>query len=416
MLKDKFPGYKVAFGCFLIMFIHLGVLGSIGVFIPSIAKELSIPMSSISLVVTFATSSAFICSLFATQFIAKVTAKRAMYFATVVCAFHYVIFGFTQNVWFIYLGGTLAGAVMGFGTNVAAASVIAEWFIDRRSTVVGLVFGGAGFGSSVAMFFSGILIENFGWRSAYFILATVILVFGILANFLFIKSPQELNEKPLGWEKQLDNENNKQATVGGVSFAEARKSSTFYMWWTAILLIAMLITGYTSFAPTFWQEAGMTHLQSSNYISLLSLMGAISVMVSGALAEKFGVKFFVLYNTVAFTAGTVLLVMFPNSGTVITLITIVLVAVAYPSSNSLPATITASGFGNLEYGKIMAQLSTAGYLGKALLPIILGQVHKITGSLSLGFVILSVFSIIGLLLFLTGYKLAPYKETNSLSS
>lgn len=405
--KEKFSGYSVAFGCFLIMFVHLGVLQSIGVFLPHFSKDLNIPMSQLSLSVTFATTSAFLCSLVATRVISKLTPKWSLFMSTLICAGHYVLFGVATNVYFIWFGCILGGFVIGFGTNVAAASIISEWFIEKRATVLGAVFGGTGFGGAVTILLAGNLIEQFGWRKTYFIMSVGILLLGSIANFVFIKTPESLKQKPLGWEKQ---EQAKEENVVGVTYEEAKKSPTFKLWWIALALGAMLYGSYASFGPTFWQSEGMSHIQSSNYISLLALLGAALAMISGGLADKFGEKFYVVYPIISFILGTTLLVMFPNSSSFITLITIVLIAISYPTSAAYPATITSAGFGNKDYAKIQGQLMAATYLGKSIYPIILGQSDKFTGSMRTGFIILIILAVVAILLFLTGFKKAPIKN------
>ena len=406
--KEKFSGYKVAFGCFLIMFVHLGVLQSMGVFLPHLSNDLNIPMSQASLVVTFATTSAFLCSLVATRVISKLTPKWTLLMATLICAGHYVLFSFTTGVAVVWLGGVLGGFVMGFGTNVVAAGIISEWFIEKRATVLGAVFGGAGFGGAITILIAGYLIEQFGWRTSYLILAAAILVIGLSVNFLLIKTPEELNQKPLGWEKEEAKISEAQE---GVTYDEAKKSTTFKLWWVALALAAMLYGSYTSFGPTFWQSEGMSHIQSSNYISLLALLGAGLAMISGSLADKFGEKLYVMYPIISFIIGTVLLILFPNSSSLITIVTIVLIAISYPTSAAYPATITPAGFGNKDYAKIQGQLMAATYFGKALYPIILGQSDKFTGSMKTGFIILIVFGLIAMALFLLGFKKAPIKNT-----
>lgn len=405
--KDKFSGYSVAFGCFLIMFVHLGVLSSIGIFLPHVSKDLNVPMSQVSLVVTFATVSAFLCSLIATKVISKLTPKWSLFMATLICAGHYVLFGFSTNVFFIWGGGILAGFVLGFGSNVAVAGIISEWFIEKRATVLGAVFGGTGFGGAITILLAGYLIEKFGWRTSYFIMATGIVVIGVIANLLFIKTPKDLNEKPLGWDSQ---EQGTKEELNGITYEEAVKTTTFKVWWVALALGAMLYGSYTSFGPAFWQSEGMSHIQSSNYISLLALLGAGLAMLSGGIADKFGGKIYAIYPIVSYIFGTILLIIFPNSSSFITVITVFFIAVSFPASTAYPATITPAAFGNKDYAKIQGQLMAATYFGRSIYPIILGQSDKFTGSMKTGFVILIGLAVLSIVLFLIGFKKAPVKQ------
>lgn len=406
MQSKIFYGYRVAFGSFIVMLTHLGFLGCIGVFMPHIAKTLNSPLSDVSLVVTTATGGAFVCSLFASKLITALTPKRTLYLSSVVCALHYVVFGFAPHVSWFWIGGVMAGFVMGFGTNVAVASIISAWFIEKRSTVIGLVFGGAGFGSAIAMFVAGQLIENFGWRTSYFILAAVILVLGIVPNLFLIRLPEQKKMKPLGWEKQEELEKTSSESTG-LTLAEAKQTPTFKLWWVAILLISMLFTGFSSFAPSFFQASGMTHLQSTNITSITNLVGAVFIMLSGMIAERFGIRIYISYILISFMIGTSLMATFPNTSFLLTALTIAFIALSAPASNSFPPTITTVGFGTKDYTKIVAQFASANYLSKAVMPIIMGQIDRVTGSLRTGFIFQVFLAFIGLSLLLIGLKMAP---------
>lgn len=391
------------------MFVHLGVLSSVGIFIPHITKELGIGMSQVSLVVTFATGSAFICSLFASRVIQKISAKTSLYLATTICALHYVLFGFTTNVYYIWLGGVMAGFVMGFGTNVAIATILSDWFIEKRATVLGIVFGGSSFGGAITMFIAGFLIEHFGWRKSYFIMAFFIMLIGCLANFLLIKSTEEKNQLPLGADTKEQNVGNVEETEIGLDYEDAKKSKTYVYWWIALFLGSMTYSSYTSFAPSYWQAEGMSHLQSSSYVSLLSLLAAVSIMMSGRICDKLGIKAYLFYPLISFVIGTFLFVKMPNYTVLMTIITVVLIALSAPTSTAFPATVTPFGFGLKDYVKIQGHLMVPTYLGKAVAPILLGQINNITGSMRLGFTILGVFAALAFVLLILGLNKAPIK-------
>ena len=38
---ERFSGYRVLIGCFLVMFVHLGMLSSLGIFIPRMVPDLN---------------------------------------------------------------------------------------------------------------------------------------------------------------------------------------------------------------------------------------------------------------------------------------------------------------------------------------------------------------------------------------
>lgn len=413
--KKIFWGYPTAVGCFVIMFVHLGMLTTIGLFIPAIAGGIGASISQVSQVIAVATLGSFVTSFFVSKLITKLSAKRLLILATISCAAHFFIYGISPNVFVVYIGGVFGGFAMGAGANAVNASILSSWFIEKRSSVIGLVFGGAAFGGAVTQFVAGRLIDSVGWRSAYFILAVAILVLGISANIIFIRDPNKVGQKPLGWEKfQAAAGGEEAAATSGMLLTQARKSVSFWLIMVGVVFCGVLITGFTSFSPSYWQLNGMSQVDSSQYISLFSLIGAFGTMLAGFIANKFGNKVFIAYMMICYIVGMVLMVMWPNNMTAtFTMLAVCITAFSFPLSTSVPATVTTESFGNRDYTKICAWFMAALYLGKAMSSVVLGSVLDITGSLRGGFVLLGIFAGISLVCIFVGILLA-HKKTVSM--
>lgn len=79
-----------------------------------------------------------------------------------------------DNVWGLYLRyGLLAVLCMGT-TNVTFAKLIALWFFKRRGLALGIVLAGVGAGGAVWSLLTQQLIDQFGWRLAYAVMAAII--------------------------------------------------------------------------------------------------------------------------------------------------------------------------------------------------------------------------------------------------
>ena len=54
--------------------------------------------------------------------------------------------GKSPELIFMYIAGGLASFAITFGTHAVCSSVIAEWFVEKRAQVTGMVLSGAGLG------------------------------------------------------------------------------------------------------------------------------------------------------------------------------------------------------------------------------------------------------------------------------
>ena len=102
---------------------------------------------------------------------------------------------------FYYIAGFLASFSITFGTHAVCSSVIADWFVEKREQISGIVFSGAGFGAAIWVFAAGQLFKVTDYKNCYRILSIFILAIGLFSVLVLIKSPKKLGQKPLGWDK-----------------------------------------------------------------------------------------------------------------------------------------------------------------------------------------------------------------------
>ena len=249
---ERFSGYRVLIGCFLVMFVHLGMLSSLGIFIPRMVPDLNETLGRVSLMTSFATIVAFVMSFITPKLLHKFSARVLLGVASVLCGIHFIMYGMAQNVYVLWAGASLGGVVLGCGTNAVIGTIISSWFIRKRSAIIGYVFGGAALGGAAVQFLGGRMIHAVGWRETYILLGVIGFAIALIANLLFIRDPQKLGQKPLGWEDAaVEHEKAEHVTETGVTAKAAMKTPSFWLLFVGIILAGFLITGFQSFAPAF---------------------------------------------------------------------------------------------------------------------------------------------------------------------
>lgn len=411
-ISKNFYGNKAAVACFFIMFFHLGLIGTVGLFIPEWVNEMkAYTLGQISFMVTVGSISSFIFNLFAGRIISKFGAKKTLLLASVFGCIHFVTYGMSHTPYGLYLGAALSGIPFAYGTHTVNATLISQWFIEKRASILGYVFGGASLGCALVVYLAGILIAKIGWHNTYFVLSAAWLIFGCGINLLFIKTPEQMGQKPLGWEKQdeidkltKDNE----ASKVGVDYSTALKSVAFWLLFISLVTVGMLITGFKTFAPTFWRTNGVTPIMASMYISIFLLISTAATMVSGKIAEKFGNKVFLLYLYTSFIVGLGIVIYSVTHLTpLIIIISIAVVGIAYPLYGTIPAQLTTNTFGDKDYAKISAQMMSAFYIGLGLVSPVFSAIFARTKSFVPIFMLLMVLAVIACVLQLIALKISP---------
>lgn len=413
MIESKYQktGIRVAIGCFIIMFIHLGTLGTAGLFIPQLVKSLKVPVSQVSLNVTFCSLTGFVFSLMVGKLSKKVSARMMILIGSIAGILHYSISAMANGVLLLYIGSILGGIKFGFGTHTCNAAIISQWFKDKKATVVGVVFSGAAFGSAVMMYISGILIDNIGWRSTYLIFAALHLFVAIPVNLFVLKEIKIISNDSIEVKNKVSHEPLEfESDNDSLTMSDIHRSTSFWMLLISMMLCGTLIIGFKTFVPSFWQLNGMTALASSKYISIFMIIATIATMVSGKIADKFGNKIYIAYLHTAFLMGMICVLLFSNKvDTIHVIIPVILVAVAYPLYGSIPATVTTESFGVKNYDRVCGELMAAFFIGQAIVSPIIGGLRDITGTYSAGFKIIFVFGLASCLMIEYAIKISTTK-------
>lgn len=414
METKKFSGYKTAVGCFICIFCNLGITSTIGVFLPYMATATGSTVPVLSWAVSIATVAAFIVSFFLPKLTGKIGGKGTLYLSTLLMIPYLLNSAFaTQGkAWMIYFHGFFGGVILALGTSAVNSIIISKWFIEKRSSLLGIVLGGGGFGTAVFQFLSGIFVNRWGMRTSYLIFLAIGLVVPSLANSLLIKDPDKVGQKPLGWEKAVDeNKGSAQAELPGIKFNDAQRSLSFWLCLIAIICCGPLITGFQTFAPTYWRSFGMNGGTAATWSSIWAAIGCVAVILLGQVANKWGNKIFITIINICYIIGMIFTIMWPvNKTTVVIIFSVLFLGFAYPLTTSVPATLCTESFGPKEYSKILAWFSAALYLGKAIASPLVSAIVSSTGSYVSAFTILTVMGGVSLVLILTSIIVSPYQK------
>lgn len=409
--ESKFKGGMVALGCFIIVFVNLGLASTIGITIPYLIEATGGTLSQVSLTITVATICSFIASFLIPKVIGKFGVKGTLYLCLLLLIPYMLFSGFANAIWMLYIHGMFGGFFLCWGTNATASIMISKWYIEKRSTMLGIVLGGGAFGAAVFQMLAGVLCEKYNVTICYIVILVIGLVVPGLANMLLLKEPEQVGQKPLGWEKaEADSGSSKELL--GLTFEEAKASPLFWLCLLAILLTGPLITGFQSFASSYWRSYGMDPGAASTYVSIFSAIGCVAVIVLGRVANRYGNKIYMTIICVSYIIGMIFASLWPtNMSTAYLAGAIIFCGISYPLTNAVPSTIATETFGPREYTKIISWMSAMLYLGKAVAsPLISTIVAKAAGGFVTAFIVLMIMCAISLVIILGVITASPYQK------
>ena len=407
--EKKFFGYKAAVGAFLVMFVNLGACTTLGIFLTSLSEYSGWDLGMVGYIGTVNTIGNVVLSIVAVKALSKLGARTTMLISVLACAIHVHLYTFAtpganiSSLVFYYLAGFMASFSITFGTHAVCSSVIADWFVEKREQISGVVFSGAGFGAAIWVFAAGQLFKFVDFKGCYRILSIFILAIGLFSVICLIKDPKKLGQKPLGWDKSSTDSTGESVEVPGVSKSEALRAPAFWVLAAALLFVCMSGSAYMSYAPSWWQTNGLDATAAANWNAIYLVISGAVLLAVGKVFAKTGPKAFTVIVCAAFVAAMACMVALNgHPATLILVGCVVFAALAYPLNASIPGLIGQSVFGGRDFAAISATLMTGVYIGQAFLAT--------EGGIGTAWIFFGATALVGMVLIIISISISPMKK------
>lgn len=387
-----FYGWYIVLAGLLTMGAGWGVFTNCAsLFIRPVTEELGFTRQAYSLNMSIVS----LCTMFSTLVVGKVFEKFGMLLvmrvSCLVASASFFCYSLFSTIPLFYLSSVILGLSLSFFTMVPMSILMSNWFYERRGLAVGITFMGSGLGGMVFNPIANYFITNFGWRSAFQVLAVCSLLLLVPAIFfIFRVRPQDMGLEPLGAEKVVQTPEGQAAAQEGTSYTDAVKSPLF--WLLCLFAACASTTGYTlmQFVAPHLADIGYSTSFAAAMVSLCMGMLAVGKIVLGWLYDRLGTRM-----ATVLSVGCILLGLGAMLFAQVPAMLILVVAgsslgcafgsVAHPI-------ITQNIYGRREYGSIFGLISASSSLGTAASPLISGTIFDMTGSYYLLFASMAALS------------------------
>jgi MFS family permease len=301
-------GWMVVGGSFGVMFAGFAATYSFSAFLAPLEREFSASRGDVSLVFSIAICLYFLLGAATGPLAARIGARPTILLGIAILALGLFLAGSASTI-----GGVFLGYGLGIGLGIACTYVpsvaaVQPWFTAQRGLASGLAVAGIGVGTLAGPPFAELLINAFGWRSAFAALAVTVLVVGGLAGAL-VTTPDTRGAapaEPVG--PALRSGSFRWLYAGGVligvgtfipfvhlvPYAEALGVPRA----TAVLLVGAIGAGSTAgrfllggLADRFGRDRSLAAMYAACGISLLLWLAASETWELFAIALAFGVSY-----------------------------------------------------------------------------------------------------------------------------
>jgi len=196
-----------------------------------------------------------------------------------------------SKLWYVYVFFAVLGIVQGCTSPVGYSVVVSHWFNRRRGLGLGLMMLGIGVGAIVVPPVAQRLIAMFGWRAAYAICGSSVLLVALpMATAFLSNDPKDKGLLPDG-DAEIDG-NTPQATaagaaVEGLSWHETWHSSTFWLLVSAFFLAGASVHACILHMPALLTDRGVSAQGAAAASSVVGLALVLARVGTGYLLDQF---------------------------------------------------------------------------------------------------------------------------------
>jgi len=199
---------------------------------------------------------------------------------------------------------TLADSFMGL---IPATTIVHRWFMTRRGVIMGFVNSGAGFGGLLFAPLMAVLVADFGWRHALYVLAVIILVLALPSLFLRDR-PADVGQWVDGVEGRVIPEYGEVDAIGTkqVRIGQMARRPLYWMVFFIFGVEAWSLAVYASDQGLFLKSVGVGSLASSGALGFSAGVAAVAGILLSRLNDKFSPYYVIIGSVVAMLIGSVL--------------------------------------------------------------------------------------------------------------
>ena len=298
-----------------------------------------------------------------------------------------ILVGMSHHAWqFITLFALVGISGLAAPNGLVTSVPVAKWFVRKRGRALALASAGLGISGIVFLPVTQWLIDGYGWRSAWQILALIFMIISVPASAMFLRrQPEDMGLRVDGDPPDAPAETEtgdlpRRPTAEEPAWTVRQAFRTATMWkLVAVFALAGLAQGGASFhrIPYFVEKAYDPLLVSWSFAADAG-GAAATALVAGWLADRVPIRFLAAASFAGFIVA-ILLMIYVSSAEMMFISTIV-----FGSSVGIGMIvhtyIFAAYYGRAFLGSIRGIVMPANLLSAGLGAPLVGYLHDYAGS------------------------------------
>lgn len=171
------------------------------IFVVPVSSSLGVQSSQFTFFITLIYLIGALAAPFAGNLMEKFDLRVILGASVVLVAGGMACCSFWTEIWQFYISGIIEGLGIVSLMFLAVPTLINRWFAIRTGFFIGLCLSMSGIGGAIWSMVGGVVFSISDWHFAYVVFAGIVLLLGLPASVLFIRSyPSEVGLRPYGSE------------------------------------------------------------------------------------------------------------------------------------------------------------------------------------------------------------------------
>jgi MFS family permease len=311
----------------------------------------------------------------------KIRVKKMLIFGSIVLSIALFGYSFITNKFEAYFIHFLLGVSMIAAGSVSCIILVSTWFREKRGLAIGIVLTGTSMGSAIFSPVNGYLLQEFGWRQSFQILAIFPLIILIYIVLVVQSAPSDINLMAFGKE---DVNQNPELLTQGMTYSEATKTHLFWLICICGFFVFYSLVGTVANIFLHIVELGFSEKEAQYYLMLYFIIAMIGKLLISLFTDYINPNLVFSICCVGMIVGSLGL---STMDSTYVLSSIIVMAISWGGIYSLYNLIIIKTFGLKSAGKINGTISMFEGGGALLGPFLMGYIFSCYHSYQIGFFI-----------------------------
>ena len=400
-LRTTYYGNWLVAAAFIAQFVSVGTQNYVvGVFLKPMTTELGWTRSEYTLARTLGQFVMAFTGFFIGGYVDRHGGRRPMTIGIVILSLSLFAISWVQTLWqWIVLNGlvlTVGAALVG---NLVVNITLSKWFVERRGRVVGTAAMGVSFAGIALPWLMTNLVDNFGWRTGWRLLAVGSAALIVPVTLMMRRSPEDHGLFPDG--RTAAEMAGARGGAAARDFAtsltrrEAMRTRAFYLIVVSFGLMGLSIPVLLLQTIPYMTDAGYSRSAAAFMITLTSIPALLTKPPWGYFIDRSDPTRLAAAGSVMNTVGLAMIIFAVRAGIhPLTYAGFLVLGCGWGGQIPLQEVVWASYFGRRYLGAVRSAALPLALLISASAPILTSYAYDRSGSYDFAFGVIAALSLV----------------------